>query len=126
MIFDRDHSNMDTSLWAPNCTFADPFNSFGGEGSTARFKVNADNLGKFVINPTLKVTSFEADESKRIVTVGWIFSSQLKLPWRPTLAAAGETLHIIDNSSGLITRYEERWKSNPWDVIKRLFVPNPA
>jgi len=54
----------------------------GGEGSTARFKVNADNLGKFVIDPTLKVTYFEADVSKRVVTVGWIFSSQLKLPWR--------------------------------------------
>ena len=42
---------------------------------------------------------------------------------RPVLAAAGETLHVIDKESRLITRYEERWKSKPWDVVKRLFIP---
>lgn len=159
--------NMDTSLWADDCVFSDPFSSFGGvPGSTARFKSNADNLGKLVVNPTLKVTSFgvqsdvayegseEKDKGNRVTTkgatggngsgssgsgsngdaatdagttydvvkVGWVFSSKLKLPWNPVLAAAGETTHYL-NSEGLIVRYEERWKSNAWDVVKRLFVP---
>ena len=40
--------------------FSDPFSSFGGNpGSTDRFKANADNLGKFVVNPNLKITSFQ-------------------------------------------------------------------
>ena len=57
------------------------------------------------------------------VRVGWIFSSKLNLPWKPILAAAGETFHYLDSSTGLIIRYEETWKSKPWDVVKRVFTP---
>ena len=141
--------NMDTSLWADDCVFSDPFSSFGGgPGSTARFKSNADNLGKLVDNPSLRITSFAVDEGVAgpvdaatarpaavaastegespnvydVVRVGWAFSSKLKLPWRPVLAAAGETSHYLD-ARGLIVRYEERWKSDPWAVVRRLFVP---
>jgi hypothetical protein len=164
--------NMDTSLWADDCVFSDPFSSFGGApGSTKRFKSNADNLGKLVVNPVLKVTSFSVEsgvefvsDGKRngslqkrdavgggsgsgataaatadssssdtdtdaavsydVVKVGWTFSSKLKLPWNPVLAAAGETTHYL-NEQGLIVRYEERWKSRAWDVVRRLFVPTP-
>lgn len=62
--------NMDTSLWTDNCTFADPFSSFGGKGSTARFKANADNLGKFVVDPSIRITSFEANQAEYTVIVG--------------------------------------------------------
>eukprot|EP01035_Chromulina_nebulosa_P020597 gene20597-26706_t len=100
---------MDMSLWEDNCTFTDPFNSFGGEDSTKRFKSNADNLGRFVINPKSKITSFNVVNNNEydIVSVGWTFSSQLNLPWKPVLAAS------------------ETWKSKPFDVVKRLFVPGP-
>lgn len=116
------------SLWESNCTFADPFNSFGGEGSLKRFKTNADNLGRLVDTPQSKVTSVEVvinskDETYDIIKVGWIFSSKLKLPWKPILAASGETSHYISRKTGKISRYEERWKSKPFDVVKRLFVP---
>ena len=43
--------NMDTSLWSSNATFSDPFSSFGGEGSTRRFKQNANQLGALVLGP---------------------------------------------------------------------------
>ena len=115
-----------------------------------RFKKNADNLGKLVLNPTMKITSFNVDyltpESNEnvagnrdvkedkfsdivkstsvCVRVGWIFSSKLNLPWKPVLAAAGETFHYLDTTSGKISLYEETWKSEPWDVVKRLFTPN--
>ena len=115
--------NMDLSLWREDCTFADPFSFFGGPGATQRFKANADNLGRFVLDPTMRITSFTIDEDDYTVAVGWIYSSKLKLPWKPVLAASGVTTHYIDRPSGLIYRYEERWKSNPWDVVKRLFVP---
>lgn len=139
--------NMDVSLWADDCVFSDPFSSFGGKpGSTARFKRNADNLGRLVIQPKLKVTSFSVEKKLNennnvstnaagrrnnavnaahlydVVKVGWTFSSKLDLPWKPVLAAAGETTHYLDDR-GLIVRYEERWKSDPWDVVKRLLVP---
>ena len=50
---------IDMSLYENNCTFADPFSSFGGEDSIVRFRNNALNLGKFVLNPSMKVTSVE-------------------------------------------------------------------
>lgn len=98
--------NMDTSLWASNCTFADPFSSFGGEGSTARFKKNADNLGKLVLDPNMKITKVEIDKDKRTVVVGWNYRSLLKLPFgrTPVLAAAGATTHYLDEVTGLIIR----------------------
>lgn len=113
--------DMDLALWADNCTFADPFSSFGGPGSSTRFKANADNLGRFVVEPRLKVTSFSIQETT--VSVGWTFSSQLKLPWRPVLAAAGETKHRLNADTLLIEEYTESWKSDPWRVVARLFVP---
>lgn len=139
--------NMDTSLWASDCTFADPFSSFSGSGSTIRFKRNADNLGNLVLNPVNKITSFEItqlDEPTRstldrylsssyisslneqdveIVKVGWSFSGKLNFPWKPILAAAGVTNHFIRRDTGKIFLYQEVWKSKPVDVVKRLFVP---
>jgi hypothetical protein len=130
----------------------DPFSSFGGKGSTQRFKKNADNLGKLVLIPTMKITNYKVDynykkekiedekdfelkEDKNengnddiartydCVRVSWIFSSKLNFPWKPVLAAAGETFHYLDPYTGLIVKYEETWKSKPWDVVKRLFIP---
>lgn len=132
----------------------DPFSSFGGKGSTQRFKKNADNLGKLVLIPVMKITNSRVDynyksennidETKETqvegakkeigniddiartydcVRVSWIFSSKLNFPWKPVLAAAGETFHYLDPFTGLIVRYEETWKSKPWDVVKRLFIP---
>ena len=61
---------------------------------------------------------------KAIIRVGWTFSSVLLFPWRPVLAAAGETAHYLAETDGRIVRYEESWKSKPWDVVKRLVVPS--
>ena len=127
---------MDLSLWEEDCTFADPFSSFGGPGSAMRFKSNANNLSKLLINPIGRVTEFEVikDQSYKandtsierpadIVNIGWTFSSQLKLPWHPILAASGVTNHYNAKDTGKICLYKEQWKSKPWDVVKRLFVP---
>jgi len=128
--------NMEMSLWEDNCTFADPFSSFGGDGSLRRFKSNADNLSRLVENPVSRVTSFEILQEQQImilpnqsvnvdvIKVGWSFSSILKLPWRPILSASGITAHYISKSSRKIVRYEEAWKSKPLDVVLRLFVPS--
>lgn len=113
--------NMDLSLWQDNCSFADPFSSFGGAGSSKRFKQNADNLGRFVENPSLRVTKFET--TGLIVSVGWVFKGTLRLPWRPVLAAAGETFHTLNPNTLLIEAYKETWKSDVWEVLKRLLVP---
>lgn len=120
---------MDTSLWADDCYFADPFSSFGGpgsSGSTARFEANAKNLGKLVLNPKSRVTSFEVDVEEYSIKIGWTFSSKLNLPWRPVLAASGVTSHYLSKDTMLIEKYLESWKSKPWDVVKRLFVPTKA
>jgi hypothetical protein len=36
--------DMDLYLWANNCTFSDPFNSFGGNNSSLRFLIFYKNL----------------------------------------------------------------------------------
>ena len=116
---------MDITLWADDCFFADPFSSFGGEaGSTARFEKNAKNLGKLVLNPKSRITSFEADEENCCVSIGWTFSSKLALPWKPVLAASGVTSHYLNKDTLLIEKYFETWKSKPFDVVKRIFVPS--
>ena len=116
---------MDMSLWATNATFADPFSSFGGEDSLIRFKKNADNLGKFIINPKLRITSYSIDneDGTNVIRVGWIYSSNLKLPWTPILAAAGETSHYLDTNN-IIVKYQERWKSRVSEVLLRLLKPS--
>ena len=76
-----------------------------------------------MISPKSRVTSFEVTEDYQ-VNIGWTFSSKLKLPWRPVLAASGVTSHHLNKDTLLIERYEERWKSKPWDVVRLLFVPS--
>lgn len=121
--------NMDLNLWEDDCTFADPFSSFGGPGSSRRFQRNAAALGSLVRNPRITLTSVEtlvdAESSSPVVKIGWAFSSKLALPWRPLLAAAGTTSHFLSPGTGKIRRYEEVWKSRSLDVVRRLFVPTP-
>ena len=119
---------MNINLWEPDCLFADPFSSFGGNGSTLRFKKNADGLAKMVIDPSLRITNFDVipastTDEMDVIRVGWVFKSQLKLPWRPVLAAAGETAHFLSTQTGRIAEYRESWSSKPWDVIMRLLKP---
>jgi hypothetical protein len=47
----------------------------------------------------------------------WRFQGIVKgLPWRPLLAAAGSTTHVIDPATGLVVEHIERWKANPGEV----------
>jgi hypothetical protein len=125
--------NMNVALYSPNCEFIDPFNSFNG---TDRFKRNADNFAKFVVEPRIvindvKVILANEDDVARgwngavdvdCVKVEWIFSSKLNLfnVLKPTLAASGYTYHFIDGNKKIF-RYKEVWKTDPLVVIARLF-----
>ena len=125
--------NMNVALYNPNCEFIDPFNSFNG---TARFKRNADNFAKFVIDPKIVINDVkvilanEMDTARGwngglgvdCVRVDWIFSSKLNLfnVLKPTLAASGYTYHFIDGNYKIF-RYKEVWKTDPLVVISRLF-----
>lgn len=125
--------NMNVALYSPNCEFIDPFNSFNG---TARFKRNADNFAKFVVDPKIVINDVrvilanEMDTSRGwdgglgvdCVRVDWIFSSKLNLfnILKPTLAASGYTYHFIDGNYKIF-RYKEVWKTDPLVVISRLF-----
>eukprot|EP00746_Dinoflagellata_sp_MGD_P007746 gnl/MRDRNA2_/MRDRNA2_115399_c0_seq1.p1 gnl/MRDRNA2_/MRDRNA2_115399_c0~~gnl/MRDRNA2_/MRDRNA2_115399_c0_seq1.p1 ORF type:complete len:303 (-),score=58.53 gnl/MRDRNA2_/MRDRNA2_115399_c0_seq1:40-948(-) len=128
--------SMNFDLWETGCIFADPFSSFGGDDSVARFQKNAAGLAGFLQEGSnLRMTSFDVEKfdtprsidavhpAQAVVRVGWSFSGKLKLPWRPVLAAAGSTAHYLSAYSGRIVRYEESWISKPGDVVRRLFVP---
>ena len=143
--FVRVQGDANWDIWDEDCTFADPFSSFGGKGSLERFQKNAKNLGGLVKNPIGKVRNFvvnDMEESDKqillkylpnrgedyknvaVVKVGWSFTSKLKLPWNPILSATGVTSHYLnkdDNSK--IFLYVETWKSKPFDVVLRLLRP---
>jgi hypothetical protein len=54
----------------------------------------------------------------------WRFQGIVKgLPWRPLLAAAGSTTHVIDPQRGAVVEHIERWKADPKEVVLRLLRP---
>ncbi|CAM9245985.1 unnamed protein product, partial [Choristocarpus tenellus] len=109
---------MDMNLYEDDCEFADPFVAFRG---LRRFKNNLDNLGSFMEDVKLDVTSWE--ETANSIKTKWRFRCVLGLPWRPTLAASGGTEHIFSPDTGRITRHVESWDIEPMDALKQLVRP---
>ncbi len=60
-----------------------------------------------------------------MVVTKWRFSCILDLPWRPLLAAAGGTTHVIDPSVGKVVKHIESWDVEPGKVVGMLFKPGP-
>lgn len=121
--YDRSYfvtGQMTMHIYEEECEFADPFVSFKG---TKRFKENVSNLGSFIEDANLKVLDWQDDGDK--ITAKWRFSCVLGLPWRPILAASGNTQHYFDASSGKIYRHVEMWDISPMDGLRQLFKPNP-
>ncbi|CAM9206082.1 unnamed protein product [Chrysoparadoxa australica] len=110
--------DMDMNLYEQDCTFADPFVSFDG---LDRFKKNLDNLGSFMEDVDLKVTSWEEKEDS--LKAKWRFRCTLGLPWKPTLAASGGTEHYFNTESGRIERHVESWDIEPVNALKQLITP---
>ncbi|MEW5307976.1 MAG: hypothetical protein WDW36_010342 [Sanguina aurantia] len=109
----------DMAAYAPDCVFADPFVSFAGVG---RFKQNVGNLGALMLDIKLDVYDFqEVDDG---VDTRWRFSCILDLPWRPRLAAAGSTRHVLDAVTGRVVRHIERWEVEPSKVVGQLLTPS--
>eukprot|EP00775_Hariotina_reticulata_P008051 gene8051-8246_t len=102
----------------PQCLFADPFVSFRG---VQRFKKNVSNLGALISDVDLHITQWEVSDNT--LEAHWRFSALLALPWKPRLAAAGSTTHVIDPERGLVVEHIERWKSEPAEVVARLMQP---
>jgi hypothetical protein len=108
------------SAYDPNCIFADPFASFSGVN---RFKNNVSNLGSLLKDIKLDITEFTETENNEIITK-WKFSSILMLPWRPRLAAAGGTTHVLSPDTGLVIKHIESWDIEPGRVVKSLLKPS--
>lgn len=108
----------DMSAYAPDCIFSDPFVSFRGVG---RFKQNVGNLGKLMKDIQLDV--FEWQESGGEVVTRWRFSCVLDLPWKPRLAAAGGTTHVLDPVTNRVVQHIERWEVEPAKVVAQLLRP---
>ncbi|GIL80557.1 hypothetical protein Vretimale_16018 [Volvox reticuliferus] len=108
----------DMEAYDSDCVFADPFVSFSG---TRRFKQNVSNLGGLMSDIRLDV--YEWHEGPSSLETRWRFSALLDLPWRPRLAAAGGTTHVIDLEKGLVVRHEERWDVEPAKVVAQLLQP---
>ncbi|KAF5832121.1 hypothetical protein DUNSADRAFT_12132 [Dunaliella salina] len=93
------------AAYAEDCVFADPFVAFPG---TKRFKQNVGNLGGQMQDIKLKVYDFQFEGENKVHTK-WRFSCILNLPWKPLLAAAGGTTHVIDLERGQIVEHIEQW-----------------
>ncbi|KIZ05747.1 hypothetical protein MNEG_2218 [Monoraphidium neglectum] len=124
--YDRDYfisGDAEMAAYADNCEFSDDFAAFGGAGATQRFKKNVANLGGLLSDVKIDVDSDWAVVDNRLTT-NWRFQGVVKgLPWRPLLAAAGSTTHVIDPASGLVVEHQERWKADPAQVVARLLRP---
>lgn len=55
------------------------------------------------------------------VQTKWRFSCILDLPWKPRLAAAGGTTHLIDG--GRVVKHIEAWDVEPSRVVAQLLTP---
>eukprot|EP00967_Tisochrysis_lutea_P025220 scaffold29045_cov19-Tisochrysis_lutea.AAC.1 len=56
----------------------------------------------------LKVYDFQFEGDNKVHTK-WRFSCILNLPWKPLLAAAGGTTHVLDLERGQIVEHIEQW-----------------
>ncbi|KXZ49450.1 hypothetical protein GPECTOR_21g676 [Gonium pectorale] len=108
----------DMEAYAPDCVFADPFVSFSG---TDRFKRNVANLGGLMSD--IRIEVYEWVEGPASLETRWRFSALLDLPWRPRLAAAGGTTHVMDLERGCVVRHDERWDVEPGKVVAQLIKP---
>eukprot|EP00877_Chromochloris_zofingiensis_P007153 jgi/Chrzof1/2691/Cz11g25110.t1 len=70
----------------------------------------------------LQITQFDVRDNE--VEAAWRFSAILDLPWKPRLAAAGSTTHVIDPQTGVVVQHIERWKADPGEVVARLLKPS--
>uniref|UniRef100_A0A6S8L2C6 Uncharacterized protein n=2 Tax=Eukaryota TaxID=2759 RepID=A0A6S8L2C6_DUNTE len=110
------------AAYAEDCVFADPFVAFPG---TKRFKQNVSNLGGQMQDIKLKVYDFQFEGDNKVHTK-WRFSCILNLPWKPLLAAAGGTTHVLDLERGQIVEHIEQWDIEPSKVVSQLFKPSAA
>jgi len=108
----------DMEAYDPECLFADPFAGFNG---VDRFKQNVSNLGGLMEDIQLDLTEFQEDGDE--VRTKWKFSALLQLPWRPRLAAAGGTKHVLDKESGRVVKHIESWDVKPGKVLLELVKP---
>ena len=108
--------------YAPDCTFSDDFSSYRG---VDRFKRNVANLGNFIEEGSLNIDAELQELADGSVRSKWTFSSVLKLPWRPRLAASGTTTHVFDANNRVI-EHNERWESDISAVLANLLRPANA
>lgn len=105
--------------YSSSCVFADPFVSFTG---LDRFKQNVGNLGTSLRDVECKVLK-TVDNGVGGVIFYWKFSAVVDaLPWRPKLAASGNTTHVLDDANKVV-KHIEAWDVDPWVVLKKLLVP---
>ena len=108
--------------YSSECVFADPFVSFTG---LDRFKQNVGNLGTSLKDVECKVLKM-VDNGDDGVKFYWKFSAVVEaLPWRPKLAASGNTTHILEQKGARteVVKHIEAWDVDPWVVLKKLLLP---
>jgi len=122
---------VDTLIYDPDCTFADPFVSFQGRD---RFVENLANLGSFITEYSARPLSYEetkpnelvtkensSESFKAQVTTKFMVKLRLNLPWKPVLAWPWGVRCEIDPSTYQIVLHEESWDIDPWEGVKQIF-----
>ena len=79
------------SISQTDLCFIDVCRAFRG---VARFKKNVTNFSGLLEGVDLKIRKFE--EQPEYVRAHWVFSSSIKLPWKPRIAAGGYTTHVFN------------------------------
>ena len=102
---------VDSLIYAEDCTFQDPFVSFQGRD---RFVENLQNLGSFITEYSAKPLSYVNNGNE--VTTKFMVKLQLNLPWKPVLAWPWGVTCVIDEDNYLITLHKETWDIEALEV----------
>ena len=104
---------VDELIYAPDCTFSDPFVSFQGR---RRFVENLQNLGSFITKYSARPLDYSITDDGTVVETKFMVKLQLNLPWKPVLAWPWGVVCTIDPSTNLIVEHQEKWDIEPWEV----------
>jgi len=123
--------DIDGSIYAPDCYFADPTISFRG---LEKWRSNLRLLVPFLIKPRIELRgivrkdapSMDAPAGRATLRARWRLVCGLKLFWRPVIDIEGATVYELGDDNTRIESHVEEWEIPGWQAILQIFTTGDA